>query len=306
MDILEIILKILLKLMNKMKKIIFIMMILFILKIKFTLKKKKDLFVTYEEEINKLTIEKYDYKTNEQNFECSLEMENDMINKITKNEINCFNLLIYMKIFEKYIISIPYIFSKEEKRKNCISNSQKIYDFMSLFKKSNIYKETDFNFIIDNYFNEIEYLLSNFTCFKISKIKREDNFEFNFVHKCILPSDENRSIADLDEIKINEGKIIAENKELSPLEQKNFEDSFDYYNQNKSNKSRNNNRHFRGIVDNLIYEGGRDKRIIDAQANLGENLRKGYIPKTNDESEYDYDENKDSENKNNNDIGFNN
>jgi len=269
-------------------------------------KEKKDLFVKYEEEINKKTNEKYDYKTNEQNFECSLEMENDMINKIIKNEINCFNLLIYLKMFEKYIISIPYIFSKEERRKDCISNSQKIYDFMSLLKKSNIYKETEFNFIIDNYFNEIEYLLSNFTCFKISKIKREDNFEFNFVQKCILPVDEKCSIADLEETKINEGKVIAENKELVPLEQKIFEDSFDNYNQNKSNKSRNNNRHFRGIVDNQIYEGGRDKRIIDVPANRGENMHKGYIPKTNDESDSDYDEDKNEENKNNNDIGFNN
>ena len=52
-------------------------------------------------------------------------MENEIINKITNNEINCCNLLIYLKRFEKYIISIPFIFSKEERRKDCITNSQK-------------------------------------------------------------------------------------------------------------------------------------------------------------------------------------
>lgn len=265
---------------------------------------KKNIFIDYENEINKKVNEKFNYETNEQYFECSPEMENDIINKITNNEINCCNLLIYLKRFEKYIISIPFIFSKEERRKDCITNSQKIYDFMCLLIKSNIYKETEFREIIQNYFDEFEYLLSNFSCFNVSNPKKDDNFEFNFVEKCKLPSDTNGSIIDdFDEINLNEKEIINENKITSPLEQKSYDDVSNSFQDNSVPK-----RSFKATINNSsIYIGG-ENRVMEVNDPKGPNQHIGYGLNTDEDSKSEKSENEEKNkeiNKNNNDIIIN-
>ena len=268
---------------------------------------KKDIFEKFEIEIKNKTEEKFNNETNEQYFEISEETENEIINKIKNNEINCFNLLIYLKRFEKYIISLPYIFSKEKRRITCISNIQIIYDFMLVLIESNIYKETDFQKHIINYFNEFKYLLSDFSCFNISELKKIDNFEFNFVQKCKLPSDDRRSISDLDYIKENKELINLENTISSPLEQKNFEEPIENYD---DNKNRYRSTHFKGSIDNIfdsLYEGGKD-RIHDTYDPQGENKHKGYIlnQDINSESQNEENSEEDLEIKNYNNMAINN
>ena len=221
---------------------------------------------------------------------------------IKNNKINCCNLLIYLRRFEKYIISIPFILSLEERRADCISVSQNIYDFMLLLKNSNIYKETDFHNVIKKYFDEFEYLLSFFSCFKISIVHKQDNYEFNFIQKCKLPSDENHSISDLDGIKSDEDQNINEKDILTPLQQKSYEESFQ---EDIIDAGKNiNKRHFKERLDDSIYQG--NNRIIDLPNGSGDYKHEGLILRDNDDSDNKShsDENELDSNKNINDLGI--
>ena len=266
-----------------------------------------DKFNEHESNIIKEINQEFKYQTNEQYFECSNDIITDFTNKIKSNGINCFNLLIYLKIFEKYIISIPFIFSKEDRRKDSISNAQMLYDFMCILKKSNIYQETYFHEIINKYFDEFEYLLSNFSCFKILNKKNQDDFEFNFVQKYELPCDKINSIFEFDDLNREEQIKNEENQTLNPFEGKSYDDDDSFTEKGVENRRKKG---FKGTIENSsnVYEPNRIMDINDQKReknNIG-GVLEGNDDNTSDSNSEPEEKNKKNKNKNLNDMGFNN
>eukprot|EP00833_Pecoramyces_ruminatium_P015996 jgi/Orpsp1_1/1190028/evm.model.d7180000076217.2 len=123
----------------------------------------------------------------------------NIMNKITNNEINISNLFNTLDECLGIVSKIPLILSTITEKNDiiyCVSNCQKIYDFMLILKNSPIFN-TAFSEKINTLFDEIHNILSKFEFFDLklnksnkSYIANTDNNDImKTIIQCILPSD---------------------------------------------------------------------------------------------------------------------
>ena len=153
-------------------------------------------------------------------FDCSKEIDS-ITENIKNNKINFSNLLHFLELFKKYIISIPFILSKKERQQKCIIGSQLVYDFLKSLKTSNIYNNTIYNKKIDEYFNIIEEFLSKFEIFNIHNVNHNKKIDLNFIiEECKLPFDD-------EPWKIENKSCVNRNADENPKINKNYSVSSD-------------------------------------------------------------------------------
>jgi len=120
------------------------------------------------------------------------------IEKIIKNEVNITNLFNILDECTGIVAKIPLMLStitEDEDLTYCVSNCQKIYDFICILVESPIYK-TEFSEKIISTFNEIQNVLMKFEFFdlnvketKKSKSDPKTNSTMKSIVQCEIPFD---------------------------------------------------------------------------------------------------------------------